>query len=60
MEDASVGLKRLLGREVARNHGVGTQRHCDYGRGWEEKSGQRCGGVIKTSALAPEYQADNL
>ena len=25
-----------------------------------EESGQRCGGVRKSSALAPEYQGDNL
>ena len=60
MEDAGVGLERLLGREVARNCGVGTQRHCDSGRGWAEESGQRCGGVRKPSALAPAYQGDNL
>ena len=36
MEDAGVGLERLLGREVARNRGVSAQRHCDGERGWAE------------------------
>ena len=60
MKDAGVGLKCLLGCEVARNRGVGVQRHCDGGRSWEEESGQRCGGVRKLYALAPAHQGDNL
>ena len=60
MKDADVGIKRLLRREVARNHGVGAQRHRDGGRGWAEESGQRCGGVRKTFDLDPAYQDDNL
>ena len=60
MKDAGVGLKRLLRREVAQNCGVGAQRHRKGGRGWTEESGQRCGGVRKPSALAPEYQGNNL
>ena len=60
MEDSGVGLKRLLGREVARNCGVGAQRHRDGGSGWEEELGKRCGGVRKPFALAPAYQGDNL
>ena len=36
MEDAGIGLERLLGREVARNRGVGLQRHRDGGSGWAE------------------------
>ena len=60
MKDASVGLERLLRREVARNRGVGAQRHRDGGRGWAEESGQRCGGVIKPSFIAPDFQGNNL
>ena len=60
MKDARVGLKRLLGREVARNCGVGAHRHRDGGRDWVEESGHICGGVRKPSALAPDYQGDNL
>ena len=60
MKDAGVGLKHLFRREIARNCGVGAQRHCDGGRGWEEGSGQRCGGVRNPSALAPVYQGNNL
>ena len=60
MKDSGVGLERLLGREVACNHGVGAQRHSDGGCGWAGESGQRCGGVRKPSALAPEYQGNNL
>ena len=33
MKDAGVGLKRLLGSEVARNCRVGAQRHIDDRRG---------------------------
>ena len=60
MKDAGVGLERLLRREIARNRGVGVHRHRDGGRGWEEESGHRCGRVKNPSALAPEYQGDNL
>ena len=60
MKDAGVGLKRQLGREVARNRGVGAHRHRDGGSGWAKESGQRCGSVRKPSALAPEYQGDIL
>ena len=60
MKDAGVGLERLLRREIARNRGVGAQRHCDGGHGWAEESGQRCGGVRKPSTLAPSYQGNNL
>ena len=60
MKDAGVGLERLLGHEVARNCGVGAQRHRDGGRGWAEESGQRCSGVRNISVLAPVYQSDNL
>ena len=60
MKDASVGLERLLGRDVAQNCEVGVQRHRDGRRSWAEESGQRCGGIRKPSALDPAYQADNL
>ena len=60
MKDAGVWLERLLGREVARNRGVGVQRHRDGGRGWVEESGQKCDSVRKPSALAPAYQGNNL
>ena len=60
MEDAGVGLKNLLGSEVARNRRVRGQRHCDGGHGLAEEYGQICGGVRKPSALAPAYQGDNL
>ena len=60
MKDAGVRLERLLGCEVVRNRGVGAQRHRDGGRGLADESGQRYGGVRKPSALAPEYQGDNL
>ena len=60
MKDAGVGLEHLFRREIARNRGVGTQRHRDGGRGWAEESGQRYGGVRKPSALAPAYQGNNL
>ena len=56
MEDAGVRLEHLLRREVARNRGVGGQRHHDGGRSWAEYSGQRCGCVINPPALAPVYQ----
>ena len=48
-------IERLLGREIARNRGVGAHRHRDGGRGRAEESGQRCGGVRKPYALAPAY-----
>ena len=60
MKDADVGLERLLRREIARDCGVGAQRHRDGGRGWAEESGQRCGGIRKPSALVPAYQGNNL
>ena len=60
MKDAGVGLKRLLGHDIARNHGLGAQRHRDDGRGWAEESGQRCDGIRKTSYLAPKFQGDDL
>ena len=60
MEDDGVGLERLLGSEVARNRRVSAQRHRDSGRGWAEESGQICGGVRNSPALAPDYQGDNL
>ena len=40
MEDASVGHKRLLGHEVAWNHGVGTQHHRYDQCGWAEELGK--------------------
>ena len=60
MKDAGVRLERLLRREVARNRGVGAQRHHDGGHGWAEESGQRCGGVRKPPALAPAHKGDKL
>ena len=60
MKYAGVGIERLLGREVACNSGVVTQRHSDGGCGWAEELGQICGGVGKPSALAPVYQGNNL
>ena len=60
MKDAGVELKRLLGRDVAWNRGVGMQHHSDGGCGWEEELGHRCGGIRNTSALAPSYQGYNL
>ena len=60
MKDDGVVLEILLRREVARNCGVGAQRHRDGGRDWVEELGHRCGGVRKPSALAPDYQGDNL
>ena len=60
MNYAGVGLERLLRREVARNRGVGVQRHHAGGRDWAEESWQRCSGVRNPSALAPAYQGDNL
>ena len=60
MKDASVRLEHLLRREVDWNRGAGAQYHRDGGRNWTEESGQRCGGVKKPSALAPEYQDNNL
>ena len=60
MKDAGVRIERLFGREIAWNRGVGAQRHRDGSHGWEEELGQRCGGVRKSSALAPAYQGDNL
>ena len=60
MKDSGVRLEHLLGREVARNHGVGVHRHRDGRRGWAKESGQRCGGVRNPSAIAPSYQGDNL
>ena len=60
MKDSGAGLKHLLRREVVRNRGVGVQLHHDGGSNWAEELGQRCGGVRKTSALAPAYQFDNL
>ena len=60
MRYAGVGLEGLLRREIAQNCEVGAQCHCDGGHGWAEESRQSCGGVIKTSALAPAYLGDNL
>ena len=60
MKDAGVGLELLFRREIARNRGVGAQRHRGGGHGWAEESGQRRGGVRKPSALDPVYQGDNL
>ena len=60
MKDAVFGLERLFRREIARNRGLGAQRHRDGGRGWVEESGQGCGVIRKPSALAPAYQGDNL
>ena len=60
MKDAAVGLERLFRREISWNRGVGAQRHRDGGRGWAEESWQRCRGVREPSALAPEYQGNNL
>ena len=60
MKDAGVGLEHLRGREVARNRGVGAQRHCDGRRCWAEELGQISGGVRKLHALSPGYQGDNL
>ena len=60
MKDSGVGIERLLRHEVSRNRVVGAQRHHDGGRGWAEELGKRCGGVRYPSALAPEYQGDNL
>ena len=60
MKDASVGLERLFRREIAWNCGVGVQQHCDSDRGWAEESGQICGSVKNTYALAPEYQGNYL
>ena len=60
MKDTSVKIKRLFGCEVARNHGVGAQRHHDGGHGFIEESGQRYGCVRNPSALSPDYQGDNL
>ena len=59
MKDAGVRLERLLRREVAWNCGASAQYHRDGGHNWTEESGQRCGGVKKPSALAPEYQGNN-
>ena len=60
MKDAGYGIERLIRHEIARNRGVGVQRHHDGGCDWAEESGQKFGGVRKSSALAPEYQGYNL
>ena len=60
IEDAGGRLKKFLGCEVARSYRVSVQSRFDSGRGWGEELGKRCGSVKKPSALAPEYQGDNL
>ena len=60
MEDSGVGLKCLLGSEVAWDRGVSAQIHHDVGHGWAEETGKIFGSVRKPSALASAYQGDNL
>ena len=60
MEDDGVGLERLLVCEVARNGRVSAHYHRDDRRVSRRGTGEKCGGVRKPSALAPEYLADNL